>query len=148
MFGSDLLVAPVLRPEERARGVYLPAARGTTSGPAARSRQSRHHGAGHHPHDSDLRPRRRVHLPAAVVQHTGEMRGSRCASRSIPAASSAATLYEDDGATLGYTRGAFARRRFLAVAHRRRPRPRPGVTIDIAAAEGSYRPKRGRSSCR
>lgn len=38
MFGGSLLVAPVMEAGQRTKTVYLPRARGTTRGPARRSR--------------------------------------------------------------------------------------------------------------
>jgi alpha-glucosidase len=70
-----------------------------------------------------------------VVQNTGQMPGQPLIVGVYPAAQSDSTLYEDDGATLEYKKGAFARRRF---AQKRRE---GAVTIEVGAAEGSYRPQ-------
>jgi alpha-glucosidase len=51
-----------------------------------------------------------------------------------PAAQSEATLYEDDGESLAYRKGAFARRRFA----QRRDAGR--VSVEASAVEGSWRP--------
>ena len=47
-----------------------------------------------------------------VVQHTGEMPGQPLRVTVYPAAASERWLYEDDGATMGYEKGQFVRRRF------------------------------------
>jgi alpha-glucosidase (family GH31 glycosyl hydrolase) len=69
-----------------------------------------------------------------VVQHTGEMAGQPLRVDVYPAPQSSATLYEDDGDTLDYQRGAFLRRRFTQTREAGR------VTLDVGGAEGSYRP--------
>jgi hypothetical protein len=141
MFGGDLLVAPVLRPAERERSVYLP--KGTWydfwTGAA-------HEGG------------RRVTVPVTlssipifvrpgafiyqqpVVQHTGEMKGQPLRVSVHPAVSSASTLYEDDGETLQYRTGAFAKRRFAQTRVAGGAGQDQTATIEIGAAEGSYRP--------
>jgi alpha-glucosidase len=69
-----------------------------------------------------------------VVQHTGQMSGQALSVTVYPAARSEAGLYEDDGESLGYRRGAFARRRF---SERREGSP---VRVEASAIEGSWRP--------
>lgn len=139
MFGSDLLIAPVLREGVRERAVYLPAGTWydywtakTYTGPAT------------------------VTLPVTlasipifvrggafvfhqpVVQHTGEMPGQPLRVALYPFSESGASLYEDDGETFDYSRGVFLRRRFDA----RHVSSDRGVTttIIVSAPEGSYRP--------
>jgi alpha-glucosidase len=141
MFGSDLIVAPVLRPGERARGLLLP--KGTWyeffSGRA---------------YEGD----RTITIPVTletipifvragafifqgpVVQHTGELPGKPLHVGVYPAAQSSSTLYEDDGQSLQYRSGGYAKRTFnqnRTADERGRDR---SATIEVGAAEGSYRP--------
>ena len=69
-----------------------------------------------------------------VVQHTGEMPGQPLRVLIAPAAKSAATLYDDDGKTLGYRQGQFMKREF------RQGRRGDEVLVEAAAPEGAYRP--------
>ena len=62
------------------------------------------------------------------------MSGQALSVTVYPAARSEASLYEDDGESLGYRRGAFARRRF---SERREGSP---VRVEASAIEGSWRP--------
>lgn len=68
------------------------------------------------------------------VAHTGEMAGAPLTVVVYPAVRSEATLYEDDGGSLDYRRGVFARRRF--------PQRREGgrCVVEAGAVEGSWRP--------
>jgi alpha-glucosidase len=70
-----------------------------------------------------------------VIQHTGEMPGQPLIVDVYPAARSEASLYEDDGATLDYTRGGSVRRAFRQVREEGR------TVIDIGAGAGAYRPR-------
>jgi alpha-glucosidase len=141
MFGSDLIVAPVLRPGDRERGVFLP--RGTWydffTGRA---------------HTGD----RWINVPVTlgtipiyvragafvfqqpVVQHTGEMSGKPLRISIYPAQNSSASLYEDDGVSMGYRRGAFAKRTFTQTRVADPQGRDQTATVEISAAEGSYRP--------
>jgi alpha-glucosidase (family GH31 glycosyl hydrolase) len=135
LFGSDLLVAPVLRAEITEREVYLPAGEWYDFWTGERREGGR----------GFAQPVTMEAIPVfvrggafifrqPVVQHTGEMAGQPLRVDVYPAAQSSATLYEDDGESLDYQRGAFLRRRFAQTREAGR------VAIDVGAAEGSYRP--------
>lgn len=135
MFGADLLVAPVLREGATEREVYLPKGEWYDYWTG-----ERHEGG------------KRICVPVTlaslpiyvragavlfqqpVVQHTGEMSGQPLRLRIFPGTVTEATLYEDDGETLDYTRGASALRRVRYEAADR------VHTVEIAAPSGSYRP--------
>jgi alpha-glucosidase len=141
MFGRDLLVAPVLFEARQEREVYLP--KGTWfdvwSGKA---------------HDGGASVRLPVTLESIpvfaregafifrqpVVQHTGQMPGQPLRVMVFPAAESEATLYEDDGHSMAYRGGASLRRRF-AQTRTSDTRGTVTLTLDVDAAEGSYRPQ-------
>jgi alpha-glucosidase len=140
MFGSDLIVAPVLRPGERERGLYLPAgtwydfwtgrsyegAQGIAVPVTLRS--------------IPIFVRAGAFIfQQPVVQHTGEMTGQPLRVSVYPADSSTSTLYEDDGGTLQYRKGTFSKRRF-SQTRAAGAGGGPAVTIEVAAAEGTYRP--------
>ena len=141
MFGSDLVVAPVLRAGDRQRTVYLPA--GTWydfwTGRAYR-------GESEHSLPVTLRS-----IPIfvrggafifqqPVVQHTGDMAGQPLRVSVYPAESSTSTLYEDDGATLQYKQGTFSKRKFTQTRERDQSSGRSRATIEVATPEGPYRP--------
>jgi alpha-glucosidase len=69
-----------------------------------------------------------------VVQHTGQMPGQPLVVGVYPAAESEGSLYEDDGLSLQYRQGAFARRRFAQT------RTEGRVVIEVGAPKGTYRP--------
>jgi alpha-glucosidase len=137
MFGRDLLIAPVLREGERQRDVYLP------KGEWFDFWTGRRHDGGKPvavPVTMESTP---VFVRGGafvfrqpVVQHTGEMPGQPLEVHVYPAVSSEATLYEDDGETLAYRRDGFMRRTF-----RQTRAAGTSATIDVAAPDGSYRPK-------
>jgi alpha-glucosidase len=141
MFGSDLIVAPVLKPGERERSIYLP--KGTWYDFAT--------GRAYAGEQSITLPVTLSSLPIfvragafifqqPVVQHTGEMRGQALRVSVYPAASSAATLYEDDGHSFDYTKGTFLKRRFTQTRTSDPNGRDQRATMEIAAPEGSYRP--------
>jgi alpha-glucosidase len=133
LFGSDLLVAPVLREDAADREVYLPAG----------DWYDYHRGWRFEGRRTHLVPVTMEAIPVfvrggafifrqPVVQHTGEMAGQPLRVAVFPAARSEASLYEDAGQ--GRDQRACSRRRFT----QRREGGR--VTIDVAATEGSWRP--------
>lgn len=133
LFGRDLLVAPVLREAAHERELYLPAGEWYDWKGAAQSGGK----TLRVPVTLDSIP---VFVRAGafvfrqnVVQHTGE-RASQLRVFVYPAALSEATLYEDDGESLGYRRGAFSKRRFTQA------RAAGAVTIEVGPAVGSWRP--------
>ena len=135
LLGRDLLVAPVLREAVTEREVYLPA------GDWYDYWTGRLEAGG-----------RRLRVPVTlesipifvrsggflfrqpVVQHTGQMSGQALSVTVYPAARSEASLYEDDGESLGYRQGVFARRQF---SERREGGP---VRVEASAVEGSWHP--------
>ena len=141
MFGSDLIVAPVLRPGERERGVFLPKGNWYDFFTGRPSSGDRFIGV---PVTLGTLP---VFVRAGafifqqpVVQHTGEMAGQPLHVSIYPAQSSSSTLYEDDGATLKYRSGAFAKRTFTQTRSSTEQGRDQNATIQIGSAEGSYRP--------
>ncbi|HSL21934.1 MAG TPA: glycoside hydrolase family 31 protein [Vicinamibacterales bacterium] len=142
MFGADLLVAPVLRPGERVRGVYLPKGAAWYDFWTGR----RYEGDRFVPVPVTL-----ASLPIfaregafifqqPAIQHTGEMRSQPLHVAVYPAPSSSAALYEDDGESLQYRRGAFLKRRFTQARATDADGRDAKVTIDVGAPEGSWRP--------
>lgn len=142
LFGADLLIAPVLREGERVRGVYLP--KGAAWFDFWNGR--RHDGG------------QWIGVPVTlgtipifvregafifqqpVIQHTGEMAGQPLRVSVYPARTSTGTLYEDDGHSLQYRKGAFARRAFTQTRVADQGGRDATATIEIAPAEGTYRP--------
>ena len=136
LFGSDLLVAPVLRAEVSQRGVYLP------SGDWYDYWTGQQFAGG-----------KSIDVPVTlssipifvrggafvfaqpVVQHTGEMPGQPLNVTLFPSGASERWLYEDGGNGFDYRRGAFARRRFAM------HRETSGMVIEIGSPDGSYRPQ-------
>src|SRR5205823_4914568 len=134
MLGSDLLAAPVLTEGAHSRGVYLPAGEWYDFWSGARYTG---------PTGVDV-PVTMSTIPLfvrggafvfeqPVVQHTGEMAGKPLEVTLFPSSTpSERWLYEDDGVSFDYKRGAFVRRRFAA---------RADGSIEIGAPEGTYRPQ-------
>jgi alpha-glucosidase len=135
LFGSDLLVAPVLREEAGDREVYLPAGEWYDYYRGWRFEGRRTH----------LIPVNLEAIPVfvrggaflfrqPVVQHTGEMSGQPLRVAVFPAPRSEASLYEDEGQGLAYRSGAYSRRRFS------QSREGGRLTIQVGVSEGSWRP--------
>jgi alpha-glucosidase len=136
LLGRDILAAPVLREGVTEREVFLP------KGDWFDFWSGRHVAGGA---TIKLQPVTLGTIPIfvrggaflfrqPVVQHTGQMPGLPLVVGVYPAARSEASLYEDDGLSLEYRQGSFARRRFVQT------RADGRVVIEVGAPEGAYRP--------
>jgi alpha-glucosidase len=135
LFGSDLLIAPVLRAGVTERGVYLPRGEWYDFWSGKRSTGGRGIGVPVTMASIPIYVRGGAFVFAQpVVQHTGEMPGQPLEVTLFPSGDSERWLYEDAGNGFEYQRGAFVRRRFAA------RQSATGMTIEIGAPEGSYRP--------
>jgi alpha-glucosidase len=135
LFGSDLMIAPVLHEAVAKRDVYLPKGDWYDFWTGARQK-----GGDFFPVSVTLESLP-IYVRAGafvfrqpVIQHTGLRAGQPVTVEVYPAERSTGALYEDDGETLGYQRGAFALRRFSQARNAKE------TTIDVAASEGSWRP--------
>jgi alpha-glucosidase len=136
LFGSDLLIAPVLDESATERGVYLPAGRWYdfwTGAPVDGGRSIQV------PVTLESLP---IYVRAGafvfrqpVVQHTGEMRGQPLRVMILPAEQSTASLYEDDGSSMKYRQGEYAIRQFT------QQRSADSVRLAVSAYEGRFRPE-------
>ncbi len=136
LFGSDLLVAPVLREAATDRGVYLPAGEWYDFWTGARLAGKRWHRAAVTLASIPIYVRAGAFVfRQPVVQHTGEMKGQPLRVTAFPGSAPSETVYyEDDGESLDYRQGAFSNRRFA----QRREASR--LVVEVGAAEGSWRP--------
>ncbi|MDE3066331.1 MAG: DUF4968 domain-containing protein [Verrucomicrobiota bacterium] len=135
LFGSDLLVAPVLWQGVGSREVYLPAGDWFDYWTGRR-------------HAGPVT----LHVPVTlhsipifvrgggfifrqpVVQCTGQMPGNPLRVLVAPAAESESSLYEDDGESLAYRKGDFMNRQSHQI------REAGKVMVEISTPKGSYRP--------
>jgi alpha-glucosidase len=135
MFGSDLLLAPVLREGATSRGLYLPKG-------AWIEMATGHHFDGGRGHSlavtADSIP---LFVKAGaflfrqpVIQHTGQMPGQPLIVDAYGGANGTGSLYEDDGLSFKYEQGQSMTRRFT--------QERSGRTVRITAAagEGQWHP--------
>jgi alpha-glucosidase (family GH31 glycosyl hydrolase) len=137
LFGPDLLVAPVLNEDVAARSVYLPAGRwiGLEDG-------CEYPGGGTvvvaAPQDRiPLFVRAGAILPMAPdMLHTGEKPWDPITLDVYPDGSSSASLYEDDGLTTAFERGAQT-----TTAFRCSESPRRSVTLTLLASNKQFAPK-------
>ena len=136
LFGSDLLVAPVLWEAATSRDIYLP------KGEWFDYWTGKKYSGG-----------KSIHVPVTidsipmfvrgggfifrqpVVQSTDEMPGNSLRVLVASAAESKSAFYEDDGETPDYRKGAFMTRQF------HQTRNESEITVDISAPEGTFRPK-------
>ncbi len=136
LFGSDLLVAPVLREAATEQGVYLPAGDWYDYWTGEQFTGGKWIGVPVTLSSIPIFVRSGAFVfTQPVVQHTGEMPGQPLNVTLFPGVASERWLYEDAGNGFEYQRGGFARRRFSA------HREASGVVIEIGAPEGSYRPQ-------
>lgn len=137
LFGSDLLVAPVLWEGVEQRSVYLPP--GVWFDYWTGRRYSGN--------STIALPVTIDSIPIfvrgggfifrqPVVQNTGEMPGNPLRVLIAPAAKSESFLYEDDGESMAYRNGDFMKRVFL------QSRDAQSLTVGISAPKGPYRPAR------
>ena len=135
LFGSDLLVAPVLWEAAKTRGVYLPRGDWYDYWTGA------HYTGGK---GVDI-PVTLASIPMfvragaflfqqPVVQSTNDMAGQPLEVTLFPGSTSESWLYEDDGSSFAYQKGVYMRRHFSA----RRDGDTFVITVD--APEGTYRP--------
>ncbi|HEV2329582.1 MAG TPA: TIM-barrel domain-containing protein [Verrucomicrobiae bacterium] len=137
LFGSDLLIAPVLHEGITERDIYLPegewfdywTGKSFAGGKTIQL-----------PVTLDSIP---MFIRAGgfifqqpVVQSTDEMPGNPLTVLIAPAKQSESELYEDDGQTLAYRDGQFMRRHFRQIANGRR------TTIEISAPSGAWHPEK------
>jgi alpha-glucosidase len=136
LFGSDLLIAPVLQQAATQRGVYLPAGDWYDYWSGQRYAGGRGISV----------PVTLASIPIfvrggafvfsqPVVQNTGEMAGQPLEVTLFPGGTSERWLYEDSGNAFDYQRGVFARRRFAS------RKDGMATVIEIGSPEGSYRPQ-------
>jgi alpha-glucosidase len=135
LFGSDLLLAPVLREGAATRDVYLP------KGIWADVESGRAYDGGRTytlPVTMDSIPlfaRAGAFLfRQPVVQYSGQMPGQPLIVEVYAADHGEGTLYEDDGISLEYRQGNSMTRRFTQV------RSDHAVRVAVTAPEGSWRP--------
>jgi alpha-glucosidase len=138
MFGSDVLVAPVLREGATERGVYLPKGTWFDFWTGRSYEGGRSHPLRVTMASIPLFIRAGAFLfRQPVVQHTGQMAGQPLTVEVYPADQSEAWLYEDDGKSLAYQREGFVRRRLLQTRAASAARE---VRVEIGAPEGAFRP--------
>jgi alpha-glucosidase len=136
LFGADLLAAPVLEEGASSRGVYLPAGEWYDYWSGAHTSGGKGIDVPVTMASIPLFVRGGAFLfTQPVVQYTGEMPGQPLEVMLFPAPSSERTQYEDDGNSFDYQRGVFLRRKFA------QHRDGSTITVDVSAAEGTYRPK-------
>jgi alpha-glucosidase len=135
MFGSDLMLAPVLREGATTRGLYLPkggwvevstghwfAGGGGISLPVTMESIPLFARAG------------AFIFRQPVVQHTGEMPGQPLIVEAYGGASGTGSLYEDDGLSFKFEQGQSVTRKFTQT------RGDGTVSIAVAASDGQWRP--------
>ena len=137
MIASDLLVAPILKPNVTARLVYLPAGVWFDYWTGARHEGGRMIRVEAPLETVPLFVRGGAILPLGPeMNYVGEKASDPLDFEIYPDArgEAATSLYEDDGLTEDYRQGSF---RQTSVSYRHAP---AGDQIDIGAAQGSYRP--------
>jgi alpha-glucosidase len=135
LFGSDLLVAPVLWEGTDTRSVYLPPGDWFDYWTGKRYSGNTTIQV---PVTIDSIP---IFVRGGgfifrqpVVQYTGQMPGNPLRVLIAPAAQSESSLYEDDGKSLQYQKGEFMKRKFQLTQNAQ------STIVSISEPEGSYRP--------
>ena len=154
MWGQDILVAPVLKEVALEREVYLPPGDWYDFGsgaliaaaPPAAAKAGDETALSQTVGQTITVPVTLATLPLyvraggvvfshPVVQHTGQLAGQPLFVTVYPStAESTRTLYEDDGETMAYAKGAYCLRHFDTVSRERT------VSVSVAACNGSYKP--------
>ncbi|HVU26845.1 MAG TPA: glycoside hydrolase family 31 protein [Verrucomicrobiae bacterium] len=135
MFGSDLLVAPVLIEGATRRDIYLPDGDWFDywSGQKFAGGQTIQMPVTINSIPMFVRGGSFI-FRQPVVQSTAQMPGNALQVLVAPANESETSFYEDDGKTLDYRKGDFMRRNFHQISDAQT------VTIEISAPQGSFRP--------
>jgi alpha-glucosidase len=135
LYGDDILAAPVVREGALKRKVYLPKDEWYDfwTGEAHKGGQWIERKVTLESNPIFVRGGAFVFRQPSV-QHTGEMKGLPLRVDVYPAAESKRTLYEDDGETLAYQKGAFFEREFS------QKRDASSCVVSVGAAKGTYRP--------
>jgi alpha-glucosidase len=135
LLGADVLMAPVLYEGAVEREVYLPPGDWFAYESGVKVAGSRGFKIPVTAESLPMYVRGGAFLfSQPVVQNTGEMSGKTLTVQVYPATKSSGQFYEDDGASLAYRKGAFARRHFS------QQRDGDTIRIEVTATEGKYRP--------
>jgi len=135
LWGSDLLVAPVLREGLTEREVYLPKGDWFDFWTGRRIEGGKRLRVPVTIESIPIFARAGAYIfRQPVVQNTGEMPGQPLIVSVYPATGSKATLYEDDGESFAYEGGGSMRRAF------EQQRDAKGAMVRVGAPTGTYRP--------
>ena len=135
LFGSDLLLAPVLREGAPSRGFYLPKGRWVEVATGRTLEGGRGTSMAVTIDSIPMFARAGAFIfRQPVVQHTGQMPGQPLIVEVYAAEHGEASLYEDDGASFKYQSGQSMTRRFS------QDRAGARATITVSAPEGAWRP--------
>jgi alpha-glucosidase len=142
LFGSDLLVAPVLREGASARNVYLPKGAWFDFFTGRRYEGGASHAVPVTLSSLPLFVRAgAIIFRQPVIQHTGQMAGQPLTIEVYPAARSETALYEDDGHSLDYRTGGYLRRSITQTRQEATATTPLQTRVAIGAATGRYRPQ-------
>ena len=135
LFGSDLLIAPVLREGATTRACYLPKGRWVEVATGRALDGGRSHGLPVTLGSIPLFARAGAFVfRQPVLQHTGQMPGQPLIVEVYAADHGEASQYEDDGLSFRYQSGQSMTRQFT------QERAGSRVTITASAPEGAWRP--------
>ena len=135
MFGSDLLIAPVLREAATSRSFYLPKGTWTEVSTGKRFEGGKGASMAVTLESIPLFARAGAFIfRQPVVQNTSQMPGQPLIVEVYAADKSEGRLYEDDGLSFKFQQGQSMTRRFAQA------RTSTGTTVTVSAAEGAWRP--------